>query len=75
MSEPYGDWEHTRRIVYDGGATFVPVCETCCRFVKPDETIRSSDEAGLSPDMNATCSKCGRTRMVFEGFVSYEEAT
>ena len=64
------DYEYvgTRRIQYEDGATFVPVCETCGRFVKADETVLSGD-AGLHPGPNATCSKCGRTRMVFEGFM------
>jgi hypothetical protein len=62
------DYENARRLVYDGGATFVPVCETCGRFVKADETIQVSDGLGLKDAPNATCSKCGRTKMLFEGF-------
>jgi len=50
-----------------GVAVFVPVCEKCGRFVKKDETI-AAGESGLSPEPNATCSKCGRTWMLFEGF-------
>jgi len=57
-----------RRVVYDEGATFVPVCDRCGRFVKADDSIMVS-ESGLSPEPNATCSKCGRTSMLFEGFV------
>jgi hypothetical protein len=62
------DYEGTRRIAYEGGATFVPVCTQCGRFVKADGAILENDH-GLSPEPNATCSKCFRTRMVFEGFV------
>lgn len=62
------EYESARRVCYDGGATFVPVCEKCGRFVKADTQIFEG-ESGLSPEPNATCSKCGRTRMLFEGFV------
>ena len=62
------EYENTRRIQYEGGAAFVPKCETCGRFVKPDETITSND-LGLKDQFNATCSKCGRTKMIFEGFL------
>ena len=59
-----------RRITYGkDGATFVPVCETCGRFVKADKTVKIGEYSGLHPGPNATCSKCGRTRMPFEGFV------
>jgi hypothetical protein len=63
-------YEGFRRITYGKeGATFVPVCETCGRFVKADKTVRIGEYLGLHPGMNATCKKCGRTRMLFEGFV------
>ena len=60
--------EDTRRVVYEGGAVFVPVCMTCHRYVKADESVRTGD-AGLHPEPNATCSKCGRIYMHFEGFI------
>ena len=63
------EYENTRRKVYADGAQFVPVCEKCGRYVQADETIWASEGAGLHPGPNATCSKCGRTRMLFEGFV------
>ena len=62
-------YENTRRIVYGDGATFVPVCMACHRYVKPDASVLLSD-AGLHPGSNATCSRCGRTRMHFEGFMA-----
>ena len=62
------EYENTRRIEYEGGAIFVPVCEECHRFVKADDTVFTNDY-GLSPEPNATCSKCGRTHMLFEGFI------
>ena len=62
-------WEGTRRLVYgDDGATFIPVCEKCCRFVKADETVKFTYESGPVVQPNATCSKCGRTKMIFEGY-------
>ena len=63
------EYEGMRRICYESGAQFVPVCEKCARFVKADETIKVSKGLGLSKDTNAECSKCGRTHMLFEGFI------
>lgn len=63
------EYENTRRISYEGGAVFIPVCEQCGRFVKADDTVNVSEAAGLHPGPNATCSKCGPTRMLFEGFI------
>jgi len=62
------EYESTRRVVYVEGATFVPVCESCGRYAKADKTILVNMD-GIHPGPNATCSKCGRTRMLFEGFV------
>ena len=61
-------YENTRRVMYLGGATFVPVCEKCGRYVKADDTIQCNDY-GVRNQPNATCSKCGRTKMLFEGFM------
>ena len=67
-----GAYEGLRRVVYGkgtdyDGATFVPVCETCGRFVKAGRvTFRGGT---VSDDPNATCSKCGPTHMLFEGFI------
>lgn len=58
----------TRRVVYESGASFVPVCERCGRYVKADETIMVSEGRGLADQPNATCKRCGRTKMLFEGF-------
>lgn len=61
-----------RRISYNdtymGDAVFIPVCENCHKFVKPDEKIKVNEIKGLSEEHNATCKKCGRTKMIFEGF-------
>lgn len=68
----------TRRIVYgDEGATFVPVCPKCGRFVKADEAVSfAADDSRISMiatvkprTPNATCVKCGRVGMPFEGFM------
>lgn len=64
-----GDYENVRRIEYEEGATFVPVCEKCGRFVKADNSVWISEGIGLKDCPNATCSKCGRTKMLFEGFI------
>ena len=61
-------YEGTHRVVYHGGATFVPACAKCGQFVKADRTVRVSD-AGLMPGTNATCKKCGRVEMLFDGFI------
>lgn len=63
-------YEGVRRVVYgEERAQFVPVCVKCGRFVKAPETICLD---GLIPPTNpthTTCSRCGPTRMLFEGFV------
>ena len=57
-----------RRISYDNGATFVPVCEICRRFVKADDKIWVNGFGELKDMPNANCKKCGRVRMIFEGY-------
>ena len=47
-----------------GIAVYVPKCSRCGRYVKADARVRPLREK----DDNATCSKCGRTRMWFQGF-------
>lgn len=61
-------YENMKRIVFEGGATFVPVCEKCGRFVKADESVEVNEITGLRDQPNADCRKCGRTKMLFEGF-------
>lgn len=61
-------WRYGDRDSAEGQAVFVPVCEQCFRFVKPDPTIRFT-EYGISDEPNATCAKHGRVRMLFEGFL------
>ena len=59
--------ENERIIIYEGGAMFVPKCK-CGRYVKADKSIETNDIAGLKDQQNATCKKCGRTKMNFIGF-------
>lgn len=63
------EYENTHRVIYEGGATFVPVCTQCGRFVRVDESIAVNDVVGLKDQPNATCAKCGRVKMRFEGFI------
>ncbi len=59
--------EKERLITYEGGATFVPKCG-CGMYVKADKTIETNYITGLKDKPNATCKKCGRTKMNFIGF-------
>lgn len=48
---------------------FVPVCPICGRFVKADDVVHTNNWVeGLAKKPNATCKKCGRIEMPFEGF-------
>ena len=67
------EYETIRRVQYHGGATFVPVCEKCGRFVKADDEITVDGFDNLIDQPNATCSKCGRAQMIFEGYISDAE--
>jgi hypothetical protein len=67
------DYAEMRRVCYGtndeyGRATFVPVCEKCGRFVKADKTVKFADDT-IANQPNATCKKCGRVQMLFEGFL------
>jgi uncharacterized protein with PIN domain len=58
-----------RRVQYKGGATFIPVCPKCNRFVKADKSVKVNGLDEIKEDeANATCSKCGRVAMPFEGY-------
>ena len=56
------------RITYENGASFIPVCEHCRRFVKADDVIHFNGFDELKDVSNATCSKHGRVQMEFEGW-------
>lgn len=66
------EYENFRRTVYasdDGDLIFVPVCPTCGRFVRSDEFVMTNGLGQLKEQPNATCSKCGRVEMPFEGYL------
>lgn len=70
------EYEHVRRVVYGatspdggGGAWFVPVCPQCGRFVRADATMQFGPDGEYQDGPNATCAKCGRVEMPFEGFI------
>jgi hypothetical protein len=62
------DYENLRRLNY-GGASFVPVCPKCGRFVKGDPVIRFDIDGPPVDGPTATCKRCGRVEMPFEGYV------
>ena len=59
--------ENSPRIQYEGGYTFIRVCPVCGRMVKPDETIMVNQDYPYREAENATCQKCGRVKMPYEG--------
>lgn len=67
------NFENTRRVSYgtdgeDECATFIPRCSKCSRFVKADESVKFDSNAQPVGD-NATCSRCGRVQMIWEGYL------
>ena len=64
------EYEGIKRIVYgDSGATFIPVCILCGRFVKADYTLKFNKEYAFDEHKpNGTCKKHGRIKMIFEGY-------
>jgi len=62
------EYEGMNRICYgEDQALFIPVCEKCKRFVKADKKVYINGKGECKP--NATCKKCGRTNMIFEGYL------
>lgn len=73
---PYAfEYQDFRRVLYgDFCASFIPVCPKCRRFVKADPFITFTRDGDFDEKLpNATCHKCGRVAMPFEGYV-YESA-
>ena len=64
------EYENIKRVTYqDTGAVFIPVCDKCGRFVKADNEMEFNIEGVFDKNKpNATCSKCGRIKMIFEGY-------
>jgi hypothetical protein len=52
----------------DEGATFIPVYPSCGRFVRADPSVTLRGD-GQPSGPNATCTRCGRVEMPFEGYV------
>ena len=73
------EYENVRRRVYvvgDGSVmAFVPVCDRCGRFVRADESVQVNGLGELMDAPNATCSRCGRVEMPFEGWFGEEDCT
>jgi len=65
-------YANIKRIVYEGGMWFLPVCPKCGRFVKADKVLEVLHNKWTDEDKigkpNATCKKCGRIQMPFEGY-------
>jgi len=54
-------------IVQGWTAYFIPKCEKCFRYVKAKPCVLLNEKMELDESENrATCSKCGRTKMIFE---------
>lgn len=60
--------DESPRVVYGEGATFVRVCPRCGRIVKADDALMTRG-GSVTMEPNATCSRCGRVAMPFEGWV------
>ncbi len=63
-----GEYVNMRSLLY-GDALFIPVCPKCGRFVKADKEVSVYEVAPCIREPNATCSKCGRVEMLFQGFL------
>jgi hypothetical protein len=63
-------FDFTPRVTFgkDDGATFVRVCEKCCRFVRPFKRVKF-DYNGQPVGFNAWCKVHGKTKMFFQGYV------
>lgn len=67
MRFPEYTYENTPRVQFRNGATFVPKCEKCGRFVRVYKSVRF-DGHGQPKGPNCHCKKCGRTQMIWEGY-------
>jgi len=65
------EYENLRRVTYGKtGVSFIPVCPKCGRFVKVDKSMMFNMEDDFDREKpNATCSRCGRMQMPFEGYI------
>ena len=56
------------QITYEDGAVFARICPKCGRFVKADAEIQFRESESLADGPTATCKRCGRVSMPFEGW-------
>ena len=62
-------WPCSPMVAYgDEGATFWRKCPNCGRIVKADDTLPFNGLGEYMKGPNATCAKCGRVEMPFEGY-------
>ncbi len=59
----------TPTVVYGGTMLFLRLCPHCARFATPDGEIAANLDSGPKNQPNATCSKHGRVKMIFEGYI------
>jgi len=62
------EFAEEKRIVYGDGAVFICRCKNCCRFVKAPESMMFNRLGNYVETENTTCSRCGATSLIFEGF-------
>lgn len=60
----YGPWDGCE------WAMFERRCPNCGRLVKADDTSNAEETGIGGKTPNATCSRCGRVRMLFLGFTA-----
>jgi len=58
-----------KRIVYGDGAIFIARCAKCNRFVKIPKSMKFNGFGEYIQEDNVDCKKCGRTHLIFEGFI------
>lgn len=68
----FGDYEGSPTVLYGNEALFIRVCPKCGRFVKGDAKIQLTAEGPPVQQPNASCRKCGRVQMPFEGYYEGE---
>ena len=66
-SEPFGDILIKFRHVRYGDLSFHAICPKCGETVKVDDSISISSNRDYIKQPNATCFKCGRVEMPFDG--------
>lgn len=54
-------------VVYGDGATFVPKCPVCARYVKPYKRVKVDFE-GQPKGPNAKCKVHGKVQMLWQGY-------